>query len=411
MPSSVQSFLGFVGRHSGLLAELARIRAPVSGEELRGLIERHRGSEEASVPHVLNQLLELEIVEPDPAETAFYELTRPVRNLLDWLIRRQRLTSAAVVAGYLDELEALATELNGSLERRDMESGARSLEEIESLVERMRHDSRANREAITSEALSLKAGASERTSRERFDQVNRLWDKYLVPLRQMIEVDQAVDAGLNRLDLILLSAQSPERLLAASSQLVRMRARLNRLRRQFSEDHAEGMREVQPLYDQLRRDTALVRSVSRALQRIREDGLQSLGLEARLALPVWRMGRRLGSAVLAAYLAELKGYEPRQPPMIPLSDSIHGAHQLLTRAELERELAGEPSVGDVLGWLTRTFPSAPVVEILLAYGWIYRGEFGPVTLRPEPEPTRYRHGEVTLLAWSVELARAGAEPQ
>jgi len=57
----------------------------------------------------------------------------------------------------------------------------RALDEITETMERIRQDSRANREAIINEVMTVKSNRDKRTVSERFEKINYLWNHYLEP--------------------------------------------------------------------------------------------------------------------------------------------------------------------------------------------------------------------------------------
>jgi len=53
--------------------------------------------------------------------------------------------------------------------------------------ERMRHDSRRNRDEVISAAMRVKSNKDRMPPMRRYEIINRLWTRYLVPLRDMID--------------------------------------------------------------------------------------------------------------------------------------------------------------------------------------------------------------------------------
>jgi len=166
MAANPQSFFRFAARRYPLLRDLFYRGEGFSEADLRALIEGQRGEGDPGAATVIEQLLDFGIIEPIPDATAAFELTAPVSNLLSFLLREQRLTSARVIQGYLDDLEELHRE--------------------------------------------------RRTVRERFEIINRLWSRYLEPLRDLIDVKKAMDAGLED----LLRRYGKKKMLADSAAIL-----------------------------------------------------------------------------------------------------------------------------------------------------------------------------------------------
>jgi hypothetical protein len=404
MATDPQAFFRFAADHYDLLVDLFYRSEGVNDGELLALVERHRSPSDPSPQYVADQLVKLGLLEAAPEATAAYELTPQVRNLLGYLLLEHRLTSAAVLQGYLNDLDHLGRELDGAVQGAAGNQAVRVLSEVGDLLERLRQDSRANREGIIGEVLRSKANRERRSVRERFETVNRLWARYLEPLRDLIDVRQAMDHTLDGLDRQLRHGQQVFALDGAlSRELARARSRLLRLRRDAAEDFREAMREVEPLYQALRRESEIVRGASRALERVRREGLASLRLTERLALPTWRREGLFADPALASFLCDLRGYEPRRAPVLPEA-ADPGPHAFLDPEEIHRALVADLPVADLLAWLGQQCREAPLGELLRAYGRLHgspalRGSFGAAE-------REYRFAGSRLVAHPLEVEAA-----
>jgi hypothetical protein len=366
-----QSFFRFAADHYLLLVDLFYRLEGVNDVELLALVDRHREPGAPASGYVAEQLLALGILEPAPDATASYEMTSQVRTLLGYLLMEHRLTSAAVIQGYLDDLEALGGELDQAVSGSRSNQAVRVLSEVGDLLERVRQDSRANREGIIGEVLRIKSNRDRRSARERFEEVNRLWSRYLEPLRDLIDVRKAMDHTLEGLDRLM--RQGLEVFLldgALTREFVRARLRLLRLRREAAEDFREAVREIEPLYQALRRESEIVRGASRALERIRREGLRSLDLPGLLLLPAWRREGLFAGPAVEAYLQDVSGYEPQRPQPLPetgQSEPPSFIDPVALAAALKRALP----VADLLEWLAREYAEASLAELLRAYGRVH----------------------------------------
>lgn len=403
MASNPQTFFRFAARYYPLLIDLFYRSEGVAEADLRDLIGRSRSEGDPAVSHVSDQLLAFGIIEPIPDATATFELTSPIRALLSFLLREHRLTSAKVIQGYLNDMEQLRAELDGAVQQDLGNQAARALADISELLERIRQDSHANREAIIAEVLKLKSNREKRSTRERFEIINRLWTRYLEPLRDLIDVRQAMDADLDDLERVLSSAANAFQLDGAlSREFPRCRARLLRLRREVAEDFRESLREVEPLYIALKRESELVRGASLALERLDRQGLAALKLEEILAIPVWRVEGTFADTSLEAYIHGVKGYEPAEAPS--LLEGTHGPPlQIILPSELIARLEASTPVDDLMEWLLSTFPQANLGELLRAYGRIFLGD--TARLRFGNEERRYAVPGAVLVARPVRLER------
>lgn len=403
MASNPQAFFRFAARYYPLLIDLFYRSEGVTEADLRDLINRSRSEGEPAASHVSEQLLTFGIIEPIPDATATFELTSPIRALLSFLLREHRLTSAKVIQGYLSDMEQLRAELDGAARQDLGNQAARALADISALLERIRQDSHANREAIIAEVLKLKSNREKRSTRERFEIINRIWTRYLEPLRDLIDVRQAMDTDLDDLERVLAAAARSFQLDGTlSREFPRCRARLLRLRREAAEDFRESLREVEPLYISLKKESELVRGASLALEQLDRRGLAALKLEEMLAIPVWRIEGTFADTSLEAYIHGIRGYEPAETP--PLVEGSEGAPiQVILPSELLARLEDSIPVDDLLAWLLAVYPEANLGELLRAYGRIVLGDTG--SLRFGEEERRYPAQGVVLVARPVRLER------
>lgn len=400
MPVDPYTFFRFAAQNYSLLRDLY-YRQSVGDADLRELVVRHRVENGPTPDYIAGQLVDFSILEATPEATASYEMTRPVRNLLRFLLKEQRLTSAAVIQGYLADLEQSQAELEAAISESRPVRIERALNEIGETLERIRQDSRANREAVINDVLSLKSNQDRRSARERFEIINRLWTHYLEPLRDLIDVRKAMDAGLDSLDRVLRAGAKTFDLDGTlSREFSRCRARLLRLRREIGIDFHECLREVEPLYESLKRDSELVRGAVRALERIGKEGLKNLALANQLAISIWQQEGLLNNLVLEAYLHGVRGYIPRVATPLATSPSVPDRLLIDPKIMLDKLKKSMP-VDDVLYWLVTNYGSVGPGEVLRAYGRIHGGDFGK-RIFSEMERS-YELEDVTLLAHPLRI--------
>jgi hypothetical protein len=403
MAANPQSFFRFAARYYPLLLDLFYRSEGFTEADLRNLIEGSRSEGDPAPATVIDQLLSFNIIEPIPDATASFELTAPVQNLLSFLLREHRLTSTKVLQVYLTDLDDLREELDGAGSQQLGHQAARALNDIAQLIERIRQDSHSNREAIIGEVIKLKSNRERRSTRERFEIINHLWSRYLEPLRDLIDVKKAMDASLDDLDRSL-SANGRTFVLdgALAREFSRCRARLLRLRREMSEDFYESIREVEPLYMSLKKESELVRGASLALERLDRSGLSSLHLQEMMALPVWRIEGTFADTSLESFLHGIKGYTPGiAPPLGETGESSPPA--FILPSELYARLEAALPIDDLLAWLLENYREVGVGELVRAYGRIFLRV--PDTVHFSEEERRYPLSEATLVARPMRLEK------
>lgn len=401
MAANPQSFFRFAARYYPLLLDLFYRREGFTEADLRHLIEELSSAGDPGLDTVIDHLLSFSIIEPIPDATASFELTAPLQNLLSFLLREHRLTSTKVLQVYLSDLDELRTELDGAGKQQFGNQAARSLNDIAQLIERIRQDSRSNREAIIGEVIKLKSNRERRSSRERFEIINHLWSRYLEPLRDLIDVKKAMDAGLDDLDR---SLSANGRIFALDGALdrefSRCRARLLRLRREMTEDFYESIQEVEPLYISLKKESELVRGASLGLEKLDRAGLTSLGFQEMMAIPIWRIEGTVSDTALESFLHGIKGYTPGvAEPLIEPSE--HSGPPFILPTELYANLAAALPVEDLLAWLVENYPEVGLGELVRAYGSVLLHV--PESVHFGADEHRYYLPDATLIARPMRL--------
>ncbi|WP_298437404.1 hypothetical protein [Geobacter sp.] len=371
MAINPQSFFNFAAQNYPLLHDIFRRSGGMNDAELSELIRRHRIGLESPAA-LIEKLINLKIIEPLPDATASYEMTRTVAVLFRFLLQEQRLTSTAVIQAYLDELEQEQADLDHAMCDDKHTLIERALDEITETMERIRQDSRANREAIINEVMTVKSNREKRTVSERFEVILYLWNHYIEPLKDLIDVRKTMDASLDSLDRLL--KHGAEQFLldgALYREFSRCSVRLVRLRRDITADFHESMHEVEPLYVSLKQDSTLAKGVAQALERIGKEGIKSLNLPAALAIPSgWLREGLFDNTDIEAFLHNVRGYQPQEPPVINLGTE-GPSPRFIPPDELIDTLRKSLPVGDVLQWLLDLYEGYPFPELLRAYGRIF----------------------------------------
>ncbi len=403
MAANPQSFFRFAARYYPLLLDLFYRREGFTEADLRNRIEALGNEGDPGPATVIDQLLSFSIIEPIPDATASFELTAPVQNLLSFLLREHRLTSAKVLQVYLTDLGELRDELDNAARQNLGHQAAGALNDISQLIERIRQDSHGNREAIVGEVIKLKSNRERRSTKARFEVINHLWSRYLEPLRDLIDVKKAMDASLDDLERSMVTNGRRFTLDGVlTREFSRCRARLLRLRREMTEDFYESIREVEPLYISLKRESELVRGASLALEKMDRSGVASLQLDEMIAIPVWQIQGTFSDTALASFLHGIKGYEPGIPQPLVESGEI-SIPECILASELYALLVADLPVDDLMAWLLEHYPEVGVGELVRAYGRVYLHALG--TMHFAGEERRYSMSDATLVAHPVRLEK------
>ncbi len=408
MAVSPHAFFQFASQNDALLVDLFDRQAVDEGL-LHALIERHRGEDDPSPEHIRRRLEELDMLRPAPDADNVFELSRPIAELLGWLLKRQRIASTEVVRGHLAALDRLRAEIESAIEVGEVSTASFAVRDLDHSLESLASLSLANREAVVSEVRTVRTGAETMTAVERFEIVRRLMEGYLRPLEDLVAIHGPVQQRLDALQHVLATTATE---FAAHGPLTksvrRAEARLTRIRGDIVADLLTALHEVAPLYERLRRETFWVRGAALALSAIRTEGAAALRLEARLCIAGWRPRSLVSDERLRARLAALVGYEPAGRYEIAPSQTTP-PQPLIPRAELAAALFERAPIDDVLALVLEHWKDAPLKTQLRAYGRIVSGEFGRVDTSAKRPEQRYAGRDVELRARPVRLKRMSIE--
>ena len=370
-------------------------------EELWREVERH-GPEGVESETAIAQLEEFEFLQMLEGRERIYRLSVHVERLLGTLLKRQHETSARVIQGFLEAMREVSGRLEESLETRNAERVLMGLRELENLMIAVRELGKANLDSITTQVEELKGrGEVRMTTQERFERVNHLWEELILPLEELIKVRGPFDESLDRIGRLLGELEGRfQHHGRIRRMIVGAEAQLAAMRRELLERHRDVMREVEPLYRRLRRDSTLSMGAAMALKLVRHRG--DAGLEKGVELFGWRPDGLMGDDELGAYLATVAEYEPVEDRVIgEPPEAIEPP--ILRSEEVEAVLREQVPVEDVLRFLLKEWPEKPLKAVLQAYSWIYRAEFGPVEFHRELEVERYECGEKAVMARPISL--------
>jgi len=400
-----QTFFRFAADNHELLVELYQRRDGITEAELLKLVRDFTADGRPSANYILDRLRELGFIDYAPHASAQYEMTRPFAELMGSLLREYRLTSVEVIRSYFTAMDSMAGEISQAIKDDNGDLMVRALRDASEHVERMRHDSRRNRDEVINTAMRVKSNRDRIPPLRRYVIINRLWNRYLSPLRDMIDTQKAMDASLDRMERALEDAEKSFQMDGAVLPTIQMsRARVRRLRRDVVLDFRESIREIAPLYEELRRENALARGASHSLEMIAKRGLSAMGLPQLLGICNWQQHGLFSDAALKAYFITLSGYVPTRPPAIS-EGAADSAREHIPLEEFDAGVIESLPIEDAIAWLREAYPAVPLGTLLKLYGRMHSGRYAHPCFGEETE--RYRISDAVVTAYPMNLKRTG----
>jgi hypothetical protein len=397
-----QQFFRFAGEHCDLLLELYRHceRQSISEARLLQVIRRFTTPDSPSSRYLVERLLQMGFLELPPDTDMAYEMPHAIGKLLGFLLQEYRLTSVEVIQGYLKALDRFCNELEQASIQHNGDAVARLIYEVDEHVERMRSDSLSNRYKIIDECEKAKVNRDKLSVRQRFELINDLYSKYLMPLRDMIDVSKEMDTQLERLQRSLAVGKNRFETKRHVRQLYdRASARLVRLKRDIDKDFRQSYLELRPLYERCRRETLIAQGASAALREIARTGIKKFDTSRYTGFAAFRTQGLMADIELEAYLYGIIHYEPKAVRIEP-DRPTDAPPEFTGLSDLRQHLAGIDRIDDVLQWILEIFANEALSGQLRIYGMFHSEHLGRLDFSDQRRS--YQSHSITLKAYPMQ---------
>ena len=367
MQVTPKRFFDFCSSHVPLLHAIAIKPGDVSEAQVRQLIRTFSDSVSEQPETTWQRLLELQILVPLEEGSAHYVMAQPLLQLINYLYNDAVPTSPEIIQGYIAALESARKRIVIGIEAGDALSVAMATNEVDHTLRRMQDDLDATHRAVMSEVARYKADRTSVSVRERYLRIVGLMDQYVHPLVEIVRVDGLLVSVLDETDLALRAARE-QGVYVEMGMIARNERQIRALRRRSIHTLNESRRELQPLYDVLRRASAIAHGATLALGRLRQmkqdDWVSNYMVQADragIACPPT-------DAILRHVINEVISHPPTPPPVLSMEengDTPPDYVRLLWLNGLATDLREELPVKDLTAWITGTFPEKGTSDMLL----------------------------------------------
>lgn len=369
MSTNPQRTLALASEYFAMLSDLASRGESVSVGDLRSLLQKYHPEGERAPEKVAELLEQFGLFEKAVDSDTSWEVPHVIGEFLRHLSMRQRLSAPGLLGPIIEEIARLSEDLRLAFESADLDRIRLTSNSIKQALDAARGLSRSNSQAIGNEVMRIKTREDHRTLRERYLFITHLHEKHLTPLGAMVEVGGEMERRANELIAVarLGRTSMPDDPLVPelTSKII---AAVRRLKDDAWSDFHSSLREVTPLFQQVRRDHALAVVISRQLDLVGREGAKGLDdVDARLPIARWRPEGVFSSYDLEDYLAGVANYvaNPDPGPLASLGDSV--APPVLDAAEVIEALLAAGEQRDLLAWIVRTFGDYPDQQLLQAF--------------------------------------------
>lgn len=367
MQVTPKRFFDFCSSHVPLLHAIAVKPGDVSEAQVRQLIRTFSDSVSELPETTWQRLLELQILVPLEEGSSHYVMAQPLLQLINYLYNDAVPTSPEIIQGYIAALESARKRIVIGIEAGDALSVAMATNEVDHTLRRMQDDLDATHRAVMSEVARYKADRTSVSVRERYLRIVGLMDQYVHPLVEIVRVDGLLVSVLDETDLALRAARE-QGVYVELGMIARNERQIRALRRRAIHTLNESRRELQPLYDVLRRASAIAHGATLALGRLRQ--MKQDDWVVHYMVQADRAGIECPptDSVLRHVINEVISHPPTPPPVLSMEENGGTPPdyvRLLWLNGLATDLREELPVKDLTAWITGTFPEKGTSDMLL----------------------------------------------
>lgn len=407
MKINPQSFFNFCANHAPLLRALAERDGEISETEAMRLIRAHPAVVEELPETAWRRLRELQILVPTEPGGELYFLAEPVARLMTYLFNEANPATPEMIRGYVLSLETTGGRLARALDEEDIAVVKLAFEEINHTLRRIHADLDETHHAILTEVARYKTERSRVTVRDKFRRIVHWMGRYVEPMIEVVSADGPLRATFDETERLLHRARE-EALFNDHPALARNLRFLRLIREHALRVFTQCRKEIQPLYESLRRSSFIAEGAARALEKLQSEGIAKWGMEPLIGVCALRFQNVPGDAAIALALRRVIEHPPEPPPVLEFASEESTPDALVRRRWLDSlpELV-RPAlpVEDLLGWLVERHPDQDTAQVLAGFSDLvfdarFQAEFTDRT------PRDYPTADGLLAASAVQLASA-----
>lgn len=402
-----QSFFTFCANHVPLLRALAEAGGEISEADARRLIRTTESPGNELPETTWRRLRELQILVPTEAGSDFYFLAEPVNRLLAYLFDEAQAATPEIIRGYIQSLEALGKQLSRAIDGDDMTVVRLALEEIQQTLRRIQSDLDETHRSILTEVARYKTERQSVSVRDKFRRIVHWMERYVDPMVDIVRADGPLRATFDETERLLHRARE-HGLFNDLPALERNTRHLRLVSRHALRVFQQCRRELQPLYESLRRSSFIAEGAAVALERLQRDGLDGWAARHVIASCVLRLQDVPGDVAIEKAIRNVVEHPPEPAPRLALHTEEATPAAYLRRVWLESlpdEAARSLPLPDLLGWLVSRYPQKDTADTLAGFTrLVFDGNFSARFIAADSRPYETYDGE--LQAGPVELTSA-----
>ena len=404
MKINPQRFFRFCESHAPLLRGLVEIKGELSEADVRRLI-RSIGNANGELPETTwRSLRELQILVPAESGSDFYFVAPPVTRLIEYLYDEARATTPQIIAGYIQSLDALGKQLSRAIDGEDLIVVRLALEEMQQTLRRIYADLDETHRSILTEVARYKTERQSFSVRDKFRRIVNWMERYVDPLVEIVSEEGPLRATFDEIERLLHRARE-HGLFNDLPALERNTKHLRLVSRHALRVFQQCRRELQPLYETLRRSSFIAEGAALALERLQREGLDGWVETHVIASCSLRLQEVPGDRAIERALRDVIEHPPEPAPTLAMHAEEATPEEYLRHVWLESlpdEVNRNLPVDDLLGWIVSRYPQKDTADTLTGFTrLVFDGNFSARFTTSESRAYETSDGE--LHANPVEL--------
>jgi hypothetical protein len=329
-----------------------------------------------------------------------------VSRLLSYLFDEANAATPEVISGYIKSMETLDKQLSQATDVEDTTGVRLALEELQQTLRRIQSDLDETHRCILTEVGRYKVERQGVSVREKFRRIVHWMDRYVYPIVEMVRPDGPLRAAFDETERLLYRARE-HGLYNDLPGLERNSRHLRTIQRHTLRIFQQCRRELQPLYESLRRASFIAEGAAIALERMQRDGVDACADEHIIPIFLLRWQHVPSDLAIERSLSNVTEYRPEQPPVVAWNTEETVPSSYLHRLWLEdlsENIHPALPIRDLLDWLIRRYPEKDTDSTLAAFT---RLVFAPDMSAnfTEGQLHMYETADGTLEAQPVELTQ------
>ena len=334
-------------------------------------------------------------------------LAEPVSRLLTYLFDEANPATPEMIRGYVLSLETIGKQLARALDEEEVLKVRLAFEEISQTLRRIHADLNETQHAILDEIARYKTERARVSVRDKYRRIVHWMERYVEPMIGIVRADGPLRAAFDETERLLHRARE-EALFNDHPALARNLRFLRLVGAHALRVFTQCRKEIQPLYESLRRSSFIAEGAARALEKLQSEGLAKWGCEPLIGVAVWRQQNVPGDAAIAMALRRVIEHPPEPAPVLEFSAEEEDPSALIRLTWLDSlpdSVRGQVPVEDLLGWLVANHPGRDTSDVLAGFsGLFFHRDFHAVFT--EQTPRVYKTGDGVIEAAPLKLTSA-----